>query len=65
MDRDRIPNAGIEIGVAATHRGHPTQNGGIRRLLTGAVHDALESVSTITGIRTYALLVSPLKLLQR
>jgi len=42
----------LKIGVAATHREHPSKSGGIRRRLTSAVHDDLESVSTITGIRS-------------
>jgi hypothetical protein len=41
-----------KIRVAVTQRGHPSGNGGVRRRLPGAVYEALESLSTIAGIRT-------------
>jgi len=44
--------AGREILIQATHRGHRRRIGGIRRRLSGSVHDGLESLSTFGGIRT-------------
>src|SRR5258708_3630811 len=39
----------------STHRGHLRRIGGVRHRIPGAVHDGLESLSTIDGIRTQAL----------
>jgi len=36
----------------STHRGHLRRIGGVRRRIPGTVHDGLESLSTIDGIRT-------------